>query len=156
MQIKQSSWVLSGKLQKLVDQSIYLGSNILSTESDVNIRLAKAWSAIDRLLIVRQYDLSNKMKRYFFQAVFVLLHRCTRWAQTKRLVKKLDGNCTRIRRAVFNKSWKQHFKRQHFYDHLSYKLSNRTINTFVTVLEKKGQTHQRCSLMNSNTWAHQW
>ena len=34
--------ILSDSLLKLVDQLINLGSNILSTESDVNIRLVKA------------------------------------------------------------------------------------------------------------------
>ena len=43
--------ILSGLLLKLVDQFTYLGSNISSTESDVSIRLAKAWNAIDRLSI---------------------------------------------------------------------------------------------------------
>ena len=35
---------------KLVDQFIYLGSNISSTESNVNICICKAGFAIDRLL----------------------------------------------------------------------------------------------------------
>ena len=38
----------SGKPMKLVDQFTYLGRNILSTESDANIRLTKLWTAIDR------------------------------------------------------------------------------------------------------------
>ena len=38
--------LLNGKPQKLVDQFIYLGSNIPSTESDVKIRINKAWTAI--------------------------------------------------------------------------------------------------------------
>ena len=39
---------LSSKPLKLVDQFPYLGSNILSTESGINIHLAKAWTVIDR------------------------------------------------------------------------------------------------------------
>ena len=39
---------LSGKPLKLVDQFTYLSNNISSTESDINIYLAKAWIAIDR------------------------------------------------------------------------------------------------------------
>ena len=34
---------------KFVDKFKYLGSNISSTESDVNICIGKAWTAIDRL-----------------------------------------------------------------------------------------------------------
>ena len=40
---------LNDKLLKLVDQFTYLGSNISSTESDVNTRVGKAWTAIYRL-----------------------------------------------------------------------------------------------------------
>ena len=41
------------------------------TESDINMRLAKAWSALDRLLIIWKSDQSIKLKRNFFQAVVV-------------------------------------------------------------------------------------
>ena len=37
---------LSGKPLKLVDKFIYLNSNVLSTESDVNIRQVKAQTTI--------------------------------------------------------------------------------------------------------------
>ena len=46
----------SGKPLKLVDQFIYLGSNISSTESDVKISLTKAWNAIDMLAIICKSD----------------------------------------------------------------------------------------------------
>ena len=52
-------------------------------------------------------DLADKMKRSFFQAtvVSILLSGCTTWTLTKRLKKKLDGNCTRMLRAILNNSW---------------------------------------------------
>ena len=42
------------------------------------------------------------MKRSFFQAavVSILLYGCTTWTLTKRLKKKLDGNYTRMLRAI--------------------------------------------------------
>ena len=60
------------------------------------------------------------MKRSFFQAavVSVLLYGCTTWTLTKRLEKKLDGNYTRMLRAILNKSWRQHPTRHQLYDHL--------------------------------------
>ena len=63
-------------------------------------RLTKAWTAIDRLSIIWKSDLTNKMKRSFFQAevVSILLYGCTTWTLTKRLEKKLDGNYTRMLR----------------------------------------------------------
>ena len=60
------------------------------------------------------------MKRSFFQAavVSILLYGCTTWTLTKRLEKKLDGNYTRMLRAVLNKSWRQHPTRHQLYGHL--------------------------------------
>ena len=59
------------------------------------------------------------MKRSFFQAavVSILLYGGTTWTLTKRL-KKLDGNYTRMLRAILNKSWKQHPTRHQLYGHL--------------------------------------
>ena len=50
-----------GKLQKLVHQFTYLGSNISSTENNVNIHIGKAWTSIDGLLIIWKPDLFNKI-----------------------------------------------------------------------------------------------
>ena len=60
------------------------------------------------------------MKHSFFQAavVSILLYGCTTWTLTKRLEKKLDGNYTRMLRAVLNKSWWQHPTRHQLYGHL--------------------------------------
>ena len=52
---------LNGKPLELVDQLTYLGSNISSTESDDNISLMKAWNAIDRLSIIKKFDLFDKI-----------------------------------------------------------------------------------------------
>ena len=60
------------------------------------------------------------MKRSFFQAAVasILLYGCTTWTLTKRLEKKLDGNYTRVLRAILNKSWRQHLTRHQLYGHL--------------------------------------
>ena len=60
------------------------------------------------------------MKRSFFQAavVSILLYGCTTWTLTKRLEKKLNGNYTRMLRAILNKSWRQHPIRRQLYGHL--------------------------------------
>ena len=82
---------------KLVDKFTYRGSSVSSTEKDIDTRLTKAWTAIDRLSIIWKSDLTDKMKRSFFQAAVmsILLYGCTTWMLTKRLEKKLDGNYTR-------------------------------------------------------------
>ena len=56
----------------------------------------------------------------FFQVTVasILLYGCTTWTLTKRLEKKLDGNYTRMLRAILNKSWRQHPTRHQLYGHL--------------------------------------
>ena len=105
---------------KLVDKFIYQGGSVSSTETDINTWLAKAWTAFDRLSVKRKSDLTDKMKRSFFQAavVSILLYGCTTWMLTKRMEKKLDGNYTRMLRAILNKSWRQHPTKQQLYGHL--------------------------------------
>ena len=43
---------LEGTSLKLVDKFTYLGSSVSSIEKDIDIRLTKAWTAIDRLSII--------------------------------------------------------------------------------------------------------
>ena len=111
---------LDGTPLKLVDKFTYLGSSVASTEKDINTRLTKAWTAINRLSIIWKSDLTDKMKRSFFQAAVasILLYGCTTWTLTKQLEKKLDGNYTRMLRAILNKSWRQHPTRHQLYGHL--------------------------------------
>ena len=47
-----------------------------------------------------------------------LIRRVTTWTLTKRMERKLDGNCTRMLWAVLNKSWRQHPTKQLLYRHL--------------------------------------
>ena len=111
---------LEGTSLKLVDKFTFLGSSVSSTEKDIDTRLTKAWTAIDKLSIIWKSDLTDKMKRSFFQAavVSILLYGCTTWTLTKRLEKKLDGNYIRMLRAILNKSWRQHPTKHRLYGHL--------------------------------------
>ena len=56
----------------------------------------------------------------FFQAavVSILLYWCTTWTLTKRLDKKLNGNYTRMLRAILNNCWRQHPTKHQLYGHL--------------------------------------
>ena len=111
---------LDGTPLKLVDKFTYLGSSVESTKKDIDTWLTKAWTAINRLSIIWKSDLTDKMKRSFFQAavVSILLYGCTTCTLTKRLEKKLDDNYTRMLRAILNKSWRQHPTRHQLYGHL--------------------------------------
>ena len=111
---------LEGSSLKPVDKFTYLENSVSSNEKDIDTRLTKAWTAIDKLSIIWKSDLTDKMKRSFFQAavVSILLNGCTTWTLTKRLEKKLDANYTRILRAILNKSRRQHPTRHQLYGHL--------------------------------------
>ena len=120
------STLKSGPL-KLVDNLTYQGSTITLTKNDINTGLEKTGTAIDRLSVIWKTDLTDKIKRSFFQAavVSILLYGCITWTLTKRIEKKLDGNYTRMLRAVLYKSWRQHPTKQQCTAtyHLSRKLS---------------------------------
>ena len=111
---------LEGTSLKLVNKFTFQGSRVSSTQKDIDTRLTKAWTAINRLSIIQKSDLTDKMKRSFFQAavVSIQLYGCITWTLTKRLEKKLNGNYTRMLRAILKKSWRQHPTRHQLYGHL--------------------------------------
>ena len=81
-----------------MDKFTNLGCSVSFTENYINTQLAKAWEAIDRLLVIWKLNLSDKIKRSFFQTavVSILLYECTTWTLTKHKEKKLDGYYTRM------------------------------------------------------------
>ena len=81
---------LNGSSLKLEGKFMHLGSSVSSIESDIKMHLAKAWTVIDRLLIIWKSDQSNKIKRNFFQVavVSILPHGCTTWTLTKSIEKR--------------------------------------------------------------------
>ena len=105
---------------KLVDKFAYLVSSVSSTETDINTRLAKAWTTIHCQSVIWKSDLIDKIKRSFFQAavVSILLYGYTIWTLTKRMEKKIDSNYTRMLQAILNKSWRQLPTKQQLYGHL--------------------------------------
>ena len=105
---------------KLVDKFTYLGSSVTSTETDINTRLTKASKAFNRRSVIRKSDLTDKIKRSFFQAVVmsILLYGCTTWTLTKRMEKRLGSNYRRMLWVILNKSWRQHPAKQQQYGHL--------------------------------------
>ena len=112
-------YTLNGSALKLVDKFTCIGSSVSSTEKDIDTRLAKAWTANDKLSVLWKSDLTDKMKRNFFQTpvVLILLYRCTIWTLTKRMKKKLNCNYTRMLRAILNKTWRQLPTKRQLYGH---------------------------------------
>ena len=97
---------LNGSSLKLVDKFTYLGSSVSSSGTDIDMQQTKSWTAFYRLGVIWKSDLTDEMKRSFFQAAVesILQYGCTTWTLTKRMEKKLDGNYTRMLRAILNKS----------------------------------------------------
>ena len=136
--------ILSSKPLILVDKFSYLGSNILSTESDLSIVQGKVWSAIDRLVIKQKSDFSGWIKWDFFQAmaVSILLYGCTTWMLTNHFEKKLDRNKTlnmcsfeQIQKATPHKILTVCLPTSHLTNHPS-----KTNKTCRALLKKKGQS----------------
>ena len=111
---------LNGRSLKVMDKFTYLRSSVSSIKNDINTRLAKAWTAINRLSVIWKSDQPNKLKCSFFQAVVmsVLLYGCTTWTLTMHTEIKLDSNYTRMLQAVLNKSWKRQLTKEPLYCYL--------------------------------------
>ena len=67
---------------KFADHCPFLGSNILSTGSDINIRIRKEWTIIDKMSTIWKCDFSGKIKR--------VLSIYTNWTLTKLLEKNKE------------------------------------------------------------------
>ena len=109
--------IVNGSSLKQVDKFTYQGSSVTSTEKNINMRLEKASTTIDKLSVIWKSHLTDKIKRSFFQAavVSILLYGYTTWTLIKRMEKRLDGNYTRMMRAILNKSLRQHTTKEQLY-----------------------------------------
>ncbi|XP_066915257.1 uncharacterized protein [Clytia hemisphaerica] len=110
----------NGNPLKNVDSFVYLGSEISSTEKDIKIRIAKAWSALNKMQVIWKSNLCKDLKRNFFRAVIesILLYGSAAWTLTKAHEKMLDGTYTRMLRAVLNISWQQHPRKEQLYGNI--------------------------------------
>ena len=108
----------NGDLIKAVTDFKYLGSYIAFTEKDVEIRIGKAWGALNQLDTIWKSTLPIKLKRNFFRAAVetVLTYGSPTWTLTTALESKLDGAYTRMLRAALNVSWKEHKTNAELYD----------------------------------------
>ena len=103
---KMEQILLAYSSLKLVDKFTYQGSSVSSTETDINTWLAKAWTAIDRLLVIWKSDRTDKIKISFFEAavVSILLYGCTTWTLTKHMEKSLRA----ITQECCEQYWRSH------------------------------------------------
>ena len=69
-------------------------------------------------LSINLSDWLNKTNIFLAAVVSILLYGYTTWTLPKRMERKLVANYTRMLRAVFSKSWRQHPTKQLIYCHL--------------------------------------
>ena len=94
-------FTLNGGRLKLVDKFTYQGSSISSTEKDINTRLAKARTAIDRLSVIWKSDLTNKIKAFFpssgrINTAIWMHHIDSNWAYGEKAWQQLHKNVASI------------------------------------------------------------
>jgi len=93
---------IDGKPIAIVDEFKYLGSYIVSTEKDINNRIALAWVAFTKLKTILRSPKSHvkfKMRLFNASCLSVLLYGCESWALTIALEEKLNTfarKCYRI------------------------------------------------------------
>ena len=85
-------FISDGKPLKFIDQFIYHGSNISSTESNVNTCIHKPWTVIDKFINQWNFDLSDEIKYEFFQVVAVLIV-CYSWNARKKSSMETKQRC---------------------------------------------------------------
>ena len=103
-----------------INQFTMCGSNISSTESNVNIRIKKAVNVIDKLPVIWKSDPHWWNKTGFLPTC--VCDGTTVWIylqnpDSKHMEKKLDENNTRMLWVILNKFWKQRPTKQHLYGH---------------------------------------
>ena len=101
---------LSNNILKCVDDYKYLGSHILNSEKDFNIRKGMAWSACNKMDKLWKSSLNRQIKIRLFRATIepILLYGSETWTLSARQHHRLDGCYTRLLRRVLNLSWKSH------------------------------------------------
>ena len=62
---------LNGSSLKLVDKFTYTGSSVTSTETNINTRVAKPWTAIDRLSVIWKSNPTDKIKQFLPSSNYV-------------------------------------------------------------------------------------
>ena len=101
---------LSNNILKCVDDYKYLGSHILNSEKDFNIRKGMAWSACNKMDKLWKSSLNRQIKIRLFRATIepILLYGSETWTLLAWQHHCLDRCYTRLLRRVLKLSWKSH------------------------------------------------
>ena len=116
---------ICGSVINQVEDFKYIGNYIRSTKIYVNIRIAKAWAALNSINTIWKSKLSTNLKIILFRAAVesVLVYGSVTWTLTTSLEKNIDETYTRMLRAVTNKSWRDHLSNEKLYGDISKSLA---------------------------------
>lgn len=111
---------LNGGDLKQVKDFQYLGSRISSCETDINIRIGKAWAALSKMNVIWKSNMNRQLKISLFRSTVetVLMYGSSTWTLTKTLKQKIDGVYTRMLRSILNINWKSHTTNKELYGDL--------------------------------------
>ena len=100
---------INKKCIKPTNDFLYLGSWTYSNEKNVDVRIGKAWVALQKLNTIWNSNLPKNLKLAFFHTTVssVLLYGSSTWTLTKKLETKLNGCYTKMLRVVNNVKWQQ-------------------------------------------------
>ena len=111
---------LNGTVLEVVQDFVYLGAWIASTQRDIKVRRARAWQALHGMSKIWKSSMSDQLKRRLFVATVesVLLYGSEAWTLSVQDEKALDGVYTRMLRMALNISWEDHVKNIDLYGDL--------------------------------------
>ena len=99
---------LEAKIERVQDY-VYLGSHIISSKTDVEARIGKAWAIfweMKKIWRAKNIPLPLKTKIFSQTCVPILLYGSETWTITKKLEKKINTFAMKAYRIILNISWK--------------------------------------------------
>ena len=111
----------SGKELEHVNDFLYLGSYISSSEHDFAVRKAKAWAACHQMKKIWSSNMRKTLKIRLFLATVesILLYGSETCTIPKALSKRIDGCYTRMLRMALNVNWRDMVRNTSVYGDLS-------------------------------------
>ena len=152
-------WIISNDHDIISYKLLILDRNtcrcsVSSTEKVIDTQLIKAWQTIDKLSIIWNSDLTDKMKRSFFQVavVLILLYGCTTCTLTKRLEKSYPATTQECCEQYWTSPGGNTPTKHQLYGHLPPITKTIQVRQTRPLLEKQGRAHKWCTPMDPNIW----
>ena len=107
--VEPSFKTMNGSELEMVEDFKYLGS-YSQTLTEINTRMAQAWSALHSPEKYWKSSIStkNKVKTFDATVISILLYACESWSLNKSLERKIDGCYTKMLRRVKNSNPQSH------------------------------------------------